>query len=372
MDLQPDLSLRTRAVAAGRPAASPGAPLSSPVVLSSTFHADGDLAYGRDGNPTWTAFETALGSLDGGSALAFASGTAALYAVLDPLPHGAVVLTTEVAYSGTVALVDQLAEAGRIELRRVPAGDTDAMVAATPGAALVLVESECNPTLEVADLPALSAAAHLHGATLAVDSTFVTPLVQRPLDLGADLVVHSATKFLSGHSDLLLGAVVTRDPDRADRLAALRHDRGAIAGPFETWLALRGLRTLAVRLDRSQANAAELARRLQAHQAVTRVRYPGLPDDPGHAIAARDWSGFGSMVSIETAGDPAAAERVTHSTRLWSHATSLGGVESTLERRRRWPSEPAGVPDTLLRLSVGIEDIEDLWTDLDQALSQSA
>jgi cystathionine gamma-synthase len=363
-----DPSPATLVVSAGRPIPEPGAPLNVPLVLSSTFHAGGEIGYGRDGNPTWTAFEDALGSLDGGRGLAFASGIGAVAAVLDAVPEGGVVVAPSLAYSGTVALLQQYEGSGRLEVRRYDASDPAAALLLLPGSDLVWVESATNPMLDVADIPAIAAAAHTVGASVVVDATFVTPLVQRPLDLGGDVVVHSATKFLSGHSDVLLGAVVTRDEGWYARLARLRHDRGAIPGPFEVWLALRGLRTLAVRLDRSQANALELAQRLVAHPAVQRVRHPGLPEHAGHATASRDWRGFGSLVSIEVGGDAETAERVAESTRLWVHATSLGGLESTLERRRRWAAEPEGVPETLIRLSVGIEDVEDLWADLDAAL----
>jgi cystathionine gamma-synthase len=187
-----------------------------------------------------------------------------------------------------------------------------------------------------------------------VDNTFATPLLQQPLDLGADLVVHSATKYISGHSDVVMGALVTRDDELHDVLKGRRDLLGAIPGPFEAWLALRGLRTLALRVDRAQANAKELVQRLGEHPGVTEVRYPG----------------FGAMVSIVLA-DAGAADRLTHGTSLWVHATSLGGVESTLERRRRWQSEPTTIPEGLVRLSVGIEDVEDLWEDLATALPDS-
>jgi cystathionine gamma-synthase len=226
--------------------------------------------------------------------------------------------------------------------------------------------------LEVADIRVLADAARAAGAISVVDSTFAGPLVQRPLDLGVDVVVHSVTKYLAGHSDVVLGATVTRDDDAGRALYARlrnhRHLHGAIAGPQEVFLALRGMRTLAVRVERAQANAAELARRLVDHPAVERVRHPSLPSDPGHALASRTMLGFGAIVGVEVRGGGAAAERVSESTRLWVHATSLGGVESSLERRRRYPVEALTVPEALLRLSVGIEDVEDLWADLDQAL----
>ena len=202
-----------------------------------------------------------------------------------------------------------------------------------------------------------------------VDSTFATPLRQRPLELGADLVLHSATKFIGGHSDLLLGVVVARASERAEALAHRRQIDGATPGALEAFLALRGLRTLAVRLDRSERTAATLAERLAAHPAVTRVRYPGLPDDPGHALAAAQMSGFGAMLAFETVGDAGTAELVCERSRLITHATSLGGVETLLERRARYPGDAAaGTPPTLIRLSVGIENVEDLWGDLERAL----
>jgi cystathionine gamma-synthase len=230
---------------------------------------------------------------------------------------------------------------------------------ALDGAAMLWIESPTNPMLEVADIPALVELARASGVVTVCDNTFATPLVQRPLAEGVDVVLHSVTKYLSGHSDVILGALVTPPTTQgratAARLASQRLLRGAIAGPMETWLALRGLRTLHVRLERATANAAELAGRLAAHPAVARVRYPG----------------FGAIISVEVHGDAEAAERVAAATRLWMHSTSLGGVESQVERRRRHPAEPATVPESLLRLSVGIEDVEDLWRDLQQALHEA-
>ncbi|HYJ76058.1 MAG TPA: PLP-dependent transferase, partial [Kineosporiaceae bacterium] len=202
-------------------------------------------------------------------------------------------------------------------------------------------------------------------------NTFCTPLLQRPLEHGADVVVHSVTKYLAGHSDVLLGAAVTRDQQLRERLHGHRTTRGAIPGPAEAWLALRGLRTLHLRVERAGANAAELARRLADHPAITRVRHPSLPHDPGHARALAQMRGFGAIVAIEPAGGAEAAERLAAAVELWVHTTSLGGVESTLERRRRHASEPLRVPESLVRLSVGVEDVEDLWADLDRALSIS-
>ncbi|SDQ75355.1 PLP-dependent aspartate aminotransferase family protein [Quadrisphaera sp. DSM 44207] len=361
----------TRAVAAGRPARTPDAPVNPELVLTSTYHSSQEPTarmYARFANPTWEALEEVLEALEGAPARVFASGMAAVSAVLDRVPPGGLVLTPRGAYNTTLALLDELAAAGRLRVRRLDTTDTAAVEAALDGAALLWLESPTNPLLEVADLRALCAAARAAGALAVVDNTFATPLVQRPLDLGADVVVHSVTKFLAGHSDVVLGAVVTADADLLGALHRSRTLHGAVPGPFEVWLALRGVRTLSVRLERSQASAAELARRLREHPAVSRVRHPSLPDDPGHALALAQMRGFGAVVSLEVRGGAAAADAVCAAVRLWLPATSLGGVESTLERRRRHASEPDVVPEALLRLSVGVEDVEDLWSDLAQAL----
>ena len=363
------LAPATLAVSAGRPAPEPDAPLNPPIVLASTYHAGGPTGYGRYGNVTWEALEEALAALEGGTVRVFASGMAAVAAVADLVPVGGTVVAPRAAYSGTLALLREQEQRGRLgELRVVDIVDTDAVRGAAAGADLVWVESPTNPLIEVADVPAVAAAARATGAMLAVDNTFATPLVQRPLDAGADLVVHSATKYLSGHSDVLLGAVATRDPALLDRLTGHRSTYGSIPGTVEAWLALRGLRTLALRVERAQANAATLAERLQGHPAVQRVRYPGLLDDPGHERAVKSMSGFGCMVAVELHGGAAAADAVAAGVRLWVHATSLGGIESTLERRRRWPAESMEVPESLVRLSVGCEDVDDLWADLHAAL----
>ncbi len=367
-----DLSPATLAVTAGRPERRDGAAVNEAVWLTSTYLAGGPVDYGRTDNPTWQAFEAALGALERGRALVFSSGMGAIAAACALVPDGSTVVAPRHVYSGTGALLREQAAAGRLTVREVDVADTAAVVAAVEGAALLWLESPTNPMIEVADLRALSAAGRAAGALTVVDNTFATPLVQTPLSLGADVVVHSVTKFLSGHSDVVLGATVTADdgPGRAvhERLRAHRRLHGAIAGPQEVFLALRGLRTLALRVERSQASAAELARRLAAHPAVERVRHPSLPTDPGHALASVQMRGYGAILAIEVRGGAQGAERVAAATRLWVHATSLGGVESTLERRRRHPAEVSSVPEHLLRLSVGIEDVEDLWDDLDRAL----
>jgi cystathionine gamma-synthase len=370
----PTLAAATLAVTSGRPRPEANQPMSVPVVMSSTFVSsdDGprpaDLGYGRWGNPTWTALEEAVGALEGGRALSFSAGMAAVSAVFSLVPLGATVVIPQGAYSGTTQLAQQLAATGHLKLREVQVSNTDAVVEALAGAALLLIESPTNPLLDVADLPALAVAARAAGALMAVDNTFATPLLQRPLELGAHISLHSATKYLGGHSDVLLGVAVTNAEHLAQQLHGYRTLSGSVPGTWEAWLVLRGMRTLALRVERAGANAVELARRLLEHPAVERVRHPSLPNDPGRERALAQMTGFGAIISIEVAGGVEAAERVCSATRLWVHTTSLGGVESTLERRRRYPSESPAVPEALLRLSVGIEDVEDLWRDLDAAL----
>jgi cystathionine gamma-synthase len=367
--LNPAWAGDTVTVQAGRPARVPGAPMNPPMTLSSTYVHDASVEYGRDGNVAWGALEAALGALDGGHAVTFGSGLAATTAIAGLVPAGATVVLSSVTYHGVRHIFDGMAADRRVDLRVVAPDDTDAVVAASDGAAMVWVESIANPLLVVADVPAIASGALGNGAIVVVDSTFATPLRQRPLDLGADIVMHSATKLIGGHSDLLLGAVVCRDPATAERLVAYRHDHGSIPGALESFLALRGLRTLALRLDRAEASAAVLAGRLTAHPNVAVVHYPGLPDDPEHERAARVlMGGFGSMVSFEVDGTVEQTEAFLSHLKLVTHATSLGGVESLIERRARYPGDATIVGPTLCRLSVGIENVEDLWSDLDGAL----
>ena len=342
----------TAAVHLGRGSLAPGEPVNSPVVFTSTYVAGGDVAYARDGNPSWLPFEEVLGALEGGTALAFASGLAAVAAVVETLPAGAAVVAPDGAYNGTRRLLADLATRGRIEARLVDMGDVAAVAAACDGAALLWVESPSNPLLRVTDIGALASAGHEAGLLVAADNTFATPLRQRPLDLGVDVVVHSATKLLAGHSDIVMGAVVTRSEALVEAFKRRRSLHGAIPGPMEAFLAARGVRTLAVRLDRAEASAGVLAERLAAHAAVETSRYPG----------------FGTVVSFDVRGGAEAADRVVAALELIVPATSLGGVESTIERRGRLELEDY-LPPGLLRLSVGLEHADDLWADLAQALS---
>lgn len=350
------VSPATRIVTAGRPTMRPGAPVNEPVAFTSTYVADGPVNYARVGNPVWAAFEEVLGALEGGDALAYASGLAACDAALSLVPVGGVVVAPPNAYNGLVVTLTQRAERGELDVRWVDLTDLEAVRAALPGASLLWIETPTNPLLDVADVPALVALARAAGAVTVSDNTFATPLLATPIADGVDVVVHSATKYLSGHSDVVLGAAVTADPDLRERLHRHRTLRGAIPGPMEVYLALRGVRTLSLRVERACANAAELAHRLADHPAVARVRYPGT----------------GAIVSIEVAGGAEAAEQACAASRLWVHATSLGGVESSWERRRRQPGEPETTPVNLVRLSVGIEDVEDLWRDLSAALDTAS
>ena len=367
--IDPAWSAETVAVQAGRPRRDPGAPMNPPLTLSSTYVQAASVEYGRDGNTTWGALEAALGALDHGDAITFASGLAATTAIADLVPNGGTVVLSTVTYHGVRHIFERLQDAGRLTFRLAPADDTDAILAAADGADMVWVESIANPLLVVADVPAIAAGARQRGAISVVDATFATPLRQRPLELGADIVLHSGTKFIGGHSDLLLGAVVARGTAHANALWTHRREHGSIPGALEAFLALRGLRTLAVRLDRAEATAAELARRLAEHELVAEVYYPGRPGDSQHEVASRVLpDGCGPMLSFEVAGTVEQTDAFLGRLRLFANATSLGGVESLIERRARYAGDAAIVGPTLCRVSVGLERVDDLWADLDGAL----
>ncbi|MGI8751806.1 MAG: trans-sulfuration enzyme family protein [Acidimicrobiales bacterium] len=380
-DLRPD----SMVVHAGRPPVAPGGSVNPPVVLSSTFHQGGDHVYGREDNPTWEALEEAVAGLEGGATVAFASGMGAIAALFETLPTPGRVVIAGDAYNGTRRFLIDAADRGRLRFRTVDVANTSQVlqvcteIAGGPtrpsgssgqfgAGGLLWLETPTNPLLAIADLTALCEGAHDLDMDVVVDNTFATPLLQRPLDLGADAVVHSATKLLAGHSDVLAGLVCARRQDVAELMRVRRSLHGAALGPWEAWLTLRGIRTLSVRLERSQANASTLAERLVGHPAVEKVRYPGLVTDPGHQLATRQMRDYGTMVSFEVRGGAGPAEAVVDATRLITAGTSLGGVESLIERRGRLQGEEA-LPPGLLRLSVGIEDVEDLWSDLDAALT---
>jgi len=359
-------NLDTAVVQAGRPPVLPDGPVNPPIVLSSTLHAGGEHGYMRDWNATLDAFEQALGALDSGKCTVFSSGMAAANAVFDLFPQASAVVASQFSYTGVAVRLKELHDLGRIELRLVDITDDVAVEKAISGdgnpASWVWIETPTNPMMEICDIEATAAVARHFGAYLAVDSTFMTPIRQRPLELGAHLVMHSATKGIAGHSDLLMGALVTQDEELSAKIVDRRVLLGAVPSAFDSYLALRGLRTLAVRIDKAESNAQFIAERLANHPKVSAVYYPGLG---GHT------DGPGFMLSFLVTGDAEDAERVCQATNLITYATSLGGVETLMERRRRWPSENVAVPENLIRMSVGIENPNDIWADLDQALLSS-
>ena len=343
----------TWAIVGGRPAPNPGAPLNTPVVAASTYVLGGPRIYTRnEATAGWEAFEAMLGGLEGGHAVAFASGMAACAAVLGQLPSGAHLVLGEDCYQAVAGVAEMGVRRHRWRVERLPASDPRWLTRASQ-ADLLWLESPSNPLLEVADVAAICAAPRRAGTRVVIDNTLATPLLQRPLELGADVVVHSATKLIGGHSDLLLGAAVTADERQLHELQSARSLTGATPGMLECFLALRGARTLALRLGHAQASAERLAARLSEHPAVGRVRYPG----------------FGTMVSFELA-DAAAADRACRATRIIRHATSLGGVETTMERRSAHPGQEH-IPPGLIRLSTGCVHFDDLWQDLESALAHA-
>lgn len=348
-----------------------GTPFSEGPVFAAHFHAAGDpnsiaYTYGRDHNPTWTALEMALGRIANATVCTFPSGLAACFAVIgSELRAGdTIVMPSDGYYTLRLLLKEHLQQLG-ITTRLVPTGDA-AILAALDGARFLWLETPSNPVLEVCDIRRLAEAAHARGIGVAVDNTTATMLGQQPLDLGADYEVASDTKAMTGHGDVLFGHVATRDAARAAAIRAWRTHSGSIPGPMEAWLALRSLATLELRLSRQCANAQAIAEHLHGHRAVQSVRYPGLPSDPSHAIAARQMSHFGPVVSF-TLRDQAAAERFLGASALITEATSFGSLHTTAERRARWGGD--AVPPGFIRMSVGCEDVRDLLADLDQALA---
>ncbi|MDA8397988.1 MAG: PLP-dependent transferase [Actinomycetota bacterium] len=367
------LDLSTLAVHAGRPDRYPGAPLSVPPTMSSTYVAGTPRIYSREEEAASGAFEEAVGALEGGRAIAFSSGVAAAAAVLAVAAHGLRrplrVATQSGMYTGTLALLRGEEAAGRVLLAEVDAVSADDLLPHVAEADLVWVETPSNPLLRLYDLEALATACKASGAKLCVDSTFATPVLQNPLALGADLVVHSASKYLGGHSDLIAGVAVTADASLAELLHLHRTRYGSILGPMESFLALRGLRTLALRVERASDNAAVLASMLEEHPRVGQVYYPGLPSSPYHPLAERQMRRGGAMLSIVLPGAPFLPERFCDSLRIAVNSTSLGGVETQVERRAKHPGEV--INPGLVRVSVGIEEVGDLLEDFRSALESA-
>lgn len=358
-------------VSAGRDSES-GDPLNVPLIPASNFIIGKRREYSRDdGTPTWEALEAVIGGLEAGKSVAFASGMAAIASVFDQLAADAVVVIPDDCYQGVAGLAAMGVEKYRWSLQRVAVDDTDGWIRASKDADLIWLESPSNPLLTVADLEAICAAPRKPSAIVAVDNTFATPLNQQPLDFGATVSLQSATKFIGGHSDLLAGVATTRDDTLWHALKKSRELTGATPGTLEAFLAVRGVRTLALRLERAQKNAIFLAERLEEHSMVSLVRYPGLSSHPTYDTAKRVLNGFGTIISFDLRGDAAFADAICQNIKLIHHATSLGAVESTMERRAAVPGQEH-LPPSLLRLSVGIEDADDLWDDLDAAIRSAA
>lgn len=367
----------TLAVHAGHHPDTAFGAVAPPLVTTSTYlhGAPGERGYGRTTNPTWEALEELVAAFEGGAAaVAMASGMAAISAVLELVPPGGRVVAASNGYSGTRVLLRHLAATGRVSVALVPVEDTAAVAGAlAPGADLLCLETISNPLLTVCDLPACIAAARGTGARVMVDNTLATPLGVHPLDLGADVVVHSLTKYVGGHSDLIAGCAVVRETALAERLRFVRQEVGGIPGQLEAWLALRGARTMVLRVERQTANAAELARRLEGHPEVIRVHHPGLASHPQHALAAGLLRGGAcALVAVEVRGGAERADAVCEAAQLWAHTTSLGGVESMMERRSRYDVDAEVCSPGLIRLSAGVEHVDDLHADLLRALELTA
>ncbi|TCV95701.1 cystathionine gamma-synthase [Luteibacter rhizovicinus] len=382
-----DSRLCTRAVRAGIESDTQHGAVVPPLHLSTNYAFEGfgrkrAYDYSRSGNPTRDLLGDALTELEeGAGAVVTGSGMSAVALALELVPAGALVLAAHDCYGGTWRLLDAWAKKGRFQVRFVDFTDPAALadgLAAKP--ALVWIETPSNPLLRITDVRHVSQAAHAAGALVVVDNTFLSPALQQPLKLGADLVVHSTTKYINGHSDVVGGAVIARDPAVAEQLKWWGNCNGLTGSPFDSFLTLRGVRTLAVRLRAHEENAHRIAERLDGHSAVSRVFYPGLASHPGHALAARQQLGFGAMLSFEIAGGVEAIEAFVDGLHYFSLAESLGGVESlvahpaTMTHASMAPEARlvAGISDSLLRLSVGIEDGDDLLADLDAALERAA
>ena len=377
------MDFETRAIHAGQePDPATGAVI-VPIFQTSTYVQDEagqtkGYEYSRTGNPTRAALETCLASLESAEhGFAFASGMAATTTVFHLLSPGDRVVCVNDVYGGTYRVFTKVYEPKGYHFEFVSAEDASERLAdfLDERTRMIWVETPTNPLMSIVDLRAVTAAAHAAGAFVVVDNTFATPYLQRPLELGADVVVHSTTKYLGGHSDVVGGFAGTNDPSIAERLAFLQNSLGAIPGPLDSWLVLRGLKTLAIRMRQHSANAQRIAEHLEIHPAVERVRYPGLESHPQHDLARSQMDGFGGMISFDVAGSGQDALDVVRSTSIWQLAESLGGVESLIEHpgvmtHASLSDSPYSIPENLIRLSVGIESVDDLIADLDAALAR--
>ena len=381
------MHFRTRAIHVGQERDEATGAVVPPIHVASTFvqHEAGkwrEFDYSRSGNPTRKSLETTIASLEGGcGALAFSSGMAATHCVLASLSAGDHVVTCQDLYGGTYRLLHKVTDRAGIAFTHVDTTNSENVAAAmTPATKLVWIETPGNPRMTITDIAPCAEIAHRHGALLAVDNTFATPVLTRPLELGADIVMHSATKYMGGHSDLLGGALVVRDNELLQQLYFVQNATGAILGPFESFLCSRGLKTLELRVREQSRTAQRLAEWLSGHSLVNRVLYPGLANHPGHAIAARQMDGaFGAMLTFELKADFAATKRFVESTELFQLAVSLGAVESLIEQPASMshasydPADRAkhGITDGLIRLSVGLEAFQDLQADLEAAFGKT-
>jgi cystathionine gamma-synthase/cystathionine gamma-lyase len=377
------LSFDTLAIHAGQPPEPVSGAVMTPIVLSSTFAQESPgkhkgFEYSRSGNPTRNALEACIASLEGGAhGFAFASGLGASTTILSTLRAGDHVLCGDDVYGGTFRLLDKVMKPLGIESSFIDMTDLDRVAKALrPGTKIVWIETPTNPMLKIFDIAKIAAAARAAGAILVVDNTFATPVLQRPLALGATVALHSTTKYINGHSDVVGGAMVTSDGALAERLRFLQNAIGAVPGPFDCYLVLRGIKTLGLRVRQASSSAMTIAQRLAQHPKVRKVHYPGLASHPGHALAAAQMSGYGAMISLEVKGGLDASRSFLEKLQIFACAESLGGVESLAEHpaimtHASVPPEARaalGISDELVRLSIGVEGVEDLWRDIERAL----
>ena len=345
-------SFETNSISGGRPDRYPDGPLNTAVSLNSTYTAGGQWGYGRYGNESCASLEETMSLLEGGKTLAFSSGMSAISSLFSTLPLGAIVVASNQGYAGINATMQKLHDEGKIVARFVDITNTGEVLANLEDAYLLWIESPTNPRLEIADLNRLIRSCNKTGVLVGVDNTFATPLNQRPLEMGADMSMNSITKYLSGHSDVLMGSISFNNDVLYDSVEFARKINGTIAQPFEAWLALRGIRTFPLRFKKAESNAKKLFNLISDHGMVSRVYYPG----------------FGAMISFEVKASPEEVEEICNRSKLIANATSLGSVESIWERRRRWPLESPLVSESLIRLSVGCESLEDIWRDIVESL----